>query len=354
MVDDATRRPPPTSALGRLRADRALDRAVAGALLAAGLGLALVAFVVGRLAGPMVAHASRVEAGSALLGVIAVATVALVALLGIIGYRLVRPLGALVPSVAGLPASMLVAVVVGAAGVVDVVIAGGDARLLGLGALGAAALVGLVRQLGRHAVTSPSAAATTPYQRGLATGVGAGVAGGALMTLVDVVLTSRHAGGFGFAPALAALWLPLGVGVGLGLGVWLGAAIATWGDRPLRRGLRALRADRALDVGVAGALLAAVAVAGVLIVVVFKIAPKIVLGAVTPAAGGRALGLTVAFAVPVLALFAFAVAPLAAASPGWCPPSVGCRARRCCSASARPAGSASPRWCCSPSSTGGR
>lgn len=108
--------------LAALAADRERDRSLTGAILA-GLLVALPAvMLIGKLSVALVGHVERKAVGGLLLGVIVVALVPVLALAALPVYRLVRPLTALVPRGARLPAA---AVLVG----------GGALAVVGLGAL---------------------------------------------------------------------------------------------------------------------------------------------------------------------------------------------------------------------------
>src|SRR4051812_21384401 len=100
-----------------------------------------------------------------------------------------------------------------------------------------------------------------PYRSGFASGIGVVLAAALIVAVVDVV----HAGG-GALPLLG-LWSLFALPLALGVGLVLGAGNATWGNGWARGLLRRLREDPKLDAAVAGALVAGVALAGVLAIV---------------------------------------------------------------------------------------
>jgi arylsulfatase A-like enzyme len=140
-----------------------------------------------------------------------------------------------------------------------------------------------------------------PYRSGLSAGLGVVLAAGLLLGLVDVV----HArGGFAAAPAILALWSLIALPIALGAGLVLAAGNATWGVGWLLRGVRALREQPGLDRAVAGALVAAAVLAGVLVVAVSKLSIGLVADVQRKSVGALLLGVVVVGIVPVLAIAA--------------------------------------------------
>src|SRR5262245_7497950 len=109
-----------------------------------------------------------------------------------------------------------------------------------------------------------------PYRSGLATGVGVVLAAAAIVAIVDVA--HAHGGAVALLGLYALIALPLAIGSGL----VLGAGNATWGAGWLRGLFRRLRDDAALDRAVAGILVAAALVGGVLALGVAKLAVPLV------------------------------------------------------------------------------
>ena len=130
----------------------------------------------------------------------------------------------------------------------------------------------------------------------MATGVGVVLAAALVVALADVV----HTGGA--ALAVMGLWALIALPVAIGVGIVLGAGNATWGDAWVRRSFGALREDPALDQRLAAILLAAAVLAGVLAIVIGKLAVVLVGGVERKAIGGLLLGVVVVGLVPVIAL----------------------------------------------------
>ncbi len=137
-----------------------------------------------------------------------------------------------------------------------------------------------------------------PYRSGLATGVGIVLLAGLVLAIADVV----HTGG---APLqVLGLWSLLTLPVALGSGLVLAAGNATWGDGWLRGFFRKLREDANLDRAVSAILIAAVALAGVFVLVVAKLAVGLVGDVQRKSVGALLLGCVVVALVPLLALAA--------------------------------------------------
>ena len=96
----------------RLREDPALDRAVAGILIAAVLVGGVMAFGVSKLAMKLVANVNRKEVGALLLGVVVVGLVPLFAILVLPVYRVTRWIAHAIPTIG--PLSRVVTLVIGA------------------------------------------------------------------------------------------------------------------------------------------------------------------------------------------------------------------------------------------------
>lgn len=102
--------------------DRARDRSLTGAILA-GLLVALPAVVlIGKLSVALVGHVERKAVGGLLLGVIVVGLAPVLALIALPVYRLARPLTAIIPRSARVPAAL-------------VLVGGGALAVVGLAAL---------------------------------------------------------------------------------------------------------------------------------------------------------------------------------------------------------------------------
>lgn len=136
----------------------------------------------------------------------------------------------------------------------------------------------------------------TPYRSGLATGVGVVLAAALVVALADVV----HTGGA--VLAVLGLWALIALPVAIGVGLVLGAGNATWGTGWVRRAFGALREDAALDRRLAAILMAAAVLAGVLVVLVGKLAVVLVGGVERKSVGGLLLGVVVVGLVPIIAL----------------------------------------------------
>jgi choline-sulfatase len=128
----------------RLRDDAALDRTVAGALVAAALAGGVLALGIAKLAVGLVGEVQRKGVGGLLLGVIVLALVPILALGALPLFRVTRRITAVIPAIG--PLSRVVILVVGA--IVAVVAAGGyvvlhrlDYQALNLGSLIAPAFV---------------------------------------------------------------------------------------------------------------------------------------------------------------------------------------------------------------------
>jgi len=135
-----------------------------------------------------------------------------------------------------------------------------------------------------------------PYRSGLATGVGLFLIAGAVLAFVD--LAHAHGGGL----ALLGLWSLLALPLAVGTGLVLAAGNATWGPGWVRAVFRRLRDDRALDIAVSAALVAAVIVGGVLALGVAKLSVGLVGNVQRKGVGGLLLGVVVVGLVPILAL----------------------------------------------------
>ncbi len=130
----------------------------------------------------------------------------------------------------------------------------------------------------------------------MATGVGVVLAAALVVALADVV----HTGGATLA--VLGLWALIALPVAIGVGIVLGAGNATWGDAWVRRSFGALREDSALDQRLAAILLAAAVLAGVLAIVIGKLAVVLVGGVERKAIGGLLLGVVVVGIVPLIAV----------------------------------------------------
>src|SRR5882672_135953 len=166
------------------------------------------------------------------------------------------------------------------------------------GATGCEARAGCANDMTMSAVTPP------PYRSGMATGLGVVLLAGAALAVVDVVHTG---GGPGSVLPLLALWALIALPVAAALGLVLGAGNASWGAGWVRGGFRRLRDDPALDRAIAGALIAAALVGGVLVLVVAKAAVALVGDVQHKTVGALLLGVAVVGALPVLALAALPV-----------------------------------------------
>ena len=144
-----------------------------------------------------------------------------------------------------------------------------------------------------HLLTWPEA-----YGSGLAAGAGVVLAAGLLVGLADVA----HAGGGGLA--LLGLYALVALPLALGAGLVLGAGNATWGTGWVLGLFRKLRADPELDRSVAGALMAAAVVGGVLAGAVAVLAIGLVGEVQRKSVGALLLGGVVVGLVPILALAA--------------------------------------------------
>src|SRR5262245_34087277 len=139
-----------------------------------------------------------------------------------------------------------------------------------------------------------SEGAPPPYRSGLATGVGVVLLAGLVLAIADVA----HTGG---APLqVLALWSLLALPIAIGAGLVLAAGNATWGTGWLRRLFTRLRDDAELDRTVAGILIAAVALSGVLILGVAKLSVGLVGEVQRKSVGGLLLGVLVVALIPVL------------------------------------------------------
>jgi arylsulfatase A-like enzyme len=143
-----------------------------------------------------------------------------------------------------------------------------------------------------------------PYRSGMATGLGVVLLAGAALGIADVVHTG---GGPGPVPPLLALWALIALPIAIAVGLVLGAGNASWGAGWVRGGFRRLRDDPALDRAIAGALIAAALLGGVLVLVVAKAAVALVGDVQRKAVGALLLGVAVVGALPVLALAALPV-----------------------------------------------
>lgn len=135
-----------------------------------------------------------------------------------------------------------------------------------------------------------------PYRSGLATGVGIVLIAGLVLAIVDVV----HTGG-AVLPVLG-LWSLLALPAAIGTGLVLAGGNATWGPGWIRRLFARLRDDAELDRNVAAALMSAAALAGVLVLVIGKLAVGLVGDVQRKGVGALLLGGVVVALIPVLAL----------------------------------------------------
>jgi arylsulfatase A-like enzyme len=175
--------------LARLRRDRDLDRAVAGALIAAAVVAGVLVLVVARLAGLLVAGRARVEIGALLVGVLTVAALPVLALGALPLFRATRRLAALVPAFGPVPRVVVLLIVAFAAVVTAglyVVFTMLDWRVLGLGSLLAVAALPVVA-----VVVGALAAGPLAGLRARLPARGAAVAGGLVLAAVVPVLTLR-------------------------------------------------------------------------------------------------------------------------------------------------------------------
>src|SRR4051812_1187092 len=138
--------------------------------------------------------------------------------------------------------------------------------------------------------------APPPYRSGLAAGLGVVLVAGAILGIVDVV----HAGG-GALPILG-LWALLALPIAIGVSLVLAAGNATWGVGWVRGAFGKFRDNPELDRAVAAILIAAAIIAGVLAIVVSKLAIGLVADVQRKEVGALLLGVVVVAVVPVLAL----------------------------------------------------
>ncbi|MEJ7604222.1 MAG: sulfatase-like hydrolase/transferase, partial [Kofleriaceae bacterium] len=136
---------------------------------------------------------------------------------------------------------------------------------------------------------------------GLAAGAGLVLAAALVVAIADLV----HAGGGGLA--LIGVWALIALPLALLVGCVLGAGNATWGPGWVRGMVRRLREDPALDRAVAGILIAAVLVGGVMAFGVSQLAIKLVANVNRKEVGALLLGGVVVGLVP---LFAILVLPV--------------------------------------------
>lgn len=141
-----------------------------------------------------------------------------------------------------------------------------------------------------------------PWRDGLAAGVAAALISGLVVAFADAAMA-----GFGAFPALLALWAPPALGLGVVAGLVVAGFRATFGEGALGAGIRRLKADKDLDIAVTGAMLAALVVAGVLVVVVGVAARNLVVGRERVDTGLRLLGIVTVVAIPLVALLGFPI-----------------------------------------------
>src|SRR5262245_64625285 len=116
---------------------------------------------------------------------------------------------------------------------------------------------------------SEAPVASAPYRSGLATGIGVVMLAGLVLALADVVHTG---GGAGPLLPLFGLWSLIALPIAIGTGLALGAGNAQWGTGFVRRWFRRLRDEPELDRAIAGILIAAALLGGVLALGVAKLA----------------------------------------------------------------------------------
>lgn len=134
------------------------------------------------------------------------------------------------------------------------------------------------------------------YRSGFATGVGVVLLAGLVLGIVDVV----HTGG---APLhVLALWALLALPLAIGTGAVLAGGNATWGPGWVQTLFRRLREEPELDRTVAGILIAAAVLAGVLALAVAILSVGLVGDVQRKSVGGLLLGVIVVALIPVLAL----------------------------------------------------
>jgi arylsulfatase A-like enzyme len=134
------------------------------------------------------------------------------------------------------------------------------------------------------------------YRSGMATGVGVVLLAGLVLAIVDVV----HTGG---APLqVLALWSLLALPLAIGTGAVLAGGNATWGTGWVQTMFRRLRAEPELDRTVAGILIAAAVLAGVLVLAIAVLSVGLVGNVQRKSVGGLLLGVVVVALIPVLAL----------------------------------------------------
>ena len=141
----------------------------------------------------------------------------------------------------------------------------------------------------------------TPYRpasawgSGLAAGLGLVLSAGLVVAIADLI----HAKGGGLA--LLGVWAVVALPTALVVGAVLGGGNAQWGNGWVRGLFRKLRDDATLDKAVAGALIAAVIVGGVMAFGVSKLAMKLVGTVNRKEVGALLLGVVVVGLVPVFA-----------------------------------------------------
>ncbi|HEY5934184.1 MAG TPA: sulfatase-like hydrolase/transferase, partial [Kofleriaceae bacterium] len=136
---------------------------------------------------------------------------------------------------------------------------------------------------------------------GIAAGLGLVLASGLVVAIADLI----HAGGGGLS--LFGVWALIALPIALFVGVTLGAGNVTWGPGWVRGVFRKLREDAELDKVVAGILIAAVIVGGVMAFGVSKLAMKLVANVNRKEVGALLLGVIVVGLVPVFAVAAIPV-----------------------------------------------
>jgi arylsulfatase A-like enzyme len=141
------------------------------------------------------------------------------------------------------------------------------------------------------------------YRRGLAAGVGAGLAAALMLAVIDIV----RSGGWAAAGQLLGLWLAFGLLFGAPFGLFLGAGNATFGSGFVRRGFARLAAARDTDLAVSGALVAGLVVSLPTIAIIGRLSVVLVGNVERKPVGGLLLGVVVVAMLPLLAAAALPV-----------------------------------------------
>src|SRR5262249_31042718 len=131
-----------------------------------------------------------------------------------------------------------------------------------------------------------------PYRSGMATGVGIVLLAGLVLAIADVV----HTGGA--TMQVLGLWSLLTLPIAIGAGLVLAGGNATWGHGWVRGLFRRLRAEPDLDRAVAGVLISAAVLGGILALGVGKLAVGLVGDVQRKSVGGLLLGVIVVALVP--------------------------------------------------------